>query len=160
MNTRKQLIELFITLNTLLEQKDVTPKFKYASAKNLRKLENNVQTLMYIEAGIENIITSYKQEYKNLIQSYGEVNEIGKFQIDVESSKGKEVKEKIEELNTKYKEDLDKYSESEKKYMELLEGEVVFDFISELHKIAITELPSSTTRKQLDSLLDFNLILE
>lgn len=159
MNTRKELIELFITLNTLLEVKDITAKFKYAAAKNLRKVENNVQTLMYIEAGIENILTSYKQEYKELVQKYGKVNEHGKYQIDIDSKEGEIVKVKIEELNTKYKEDLDKYSENEQKYMELLTGEIEFDFINDLHKIKIEDLPN-VTREQMNSFLAFNLILE
>jgi len=158
MNTRKELIELFITLNTLLEVKDVTTKFKYAAAKNLRKLEDSVQTLMYIEAGIENILTNYKQEYKE-IQKYGKINEHGKYQIDIDSKEGEAAKEKIKELNIKYKEDLDKYSENEQKYRELLTGEVEFDFINELHKIKIEDLPN-VTREQMNSLLAFDLILE
>ena len=160
MNTRKQLVELFIALNSLLEEKDVNDKFKYAAAKNLRKLEKDVQTLMYIEAGIENILTSYKQKYKELVQAYGEMNEHGKYQIDIDSQKGQIVKTKIDELNIEYKEDLDKYSENEQKYMQLLEGEVIFGFVKDLHKINIDDLPAQITKEQMDSFLDFDLILE
>lgn len=156
-NTRQQLIELFVTLNELTDKGNTT--FKYAVTKNLNTLEKSIEPLLYIEAGIENLLKDYKEDYKKIIKKYGRINpETNKSEIDIDSASGKLAKQAIDLLNENYKEVLDNYSENEKKYRELLDSETIFDF--KLHTSNLLDIPMDITKKQMNSLINFNLITE
>lgn len=160
--TRNDVLVLYSTLRTLGDISDANMKFKYAIAKNLRKLQCEVEAIQAATQFKNPRFDEYNKKRLELCKKHAKIDtssgepatKNGKFEFVDGAAFNAEVKE----LQKEYQDAINAFEEQQKNISELIQSKYDDEeckFLDELHKIRLSQIPEAITGSQLEHIMFF-----
>ena len=153
MKTKKQLISLFLSLNTAKTKGGA--KFKYNVLKNIKVIESEIDALRTIETEVADILKTYTEAKNAIISKYGkEVN--GVIAIQPTDENYKVALKEIKALDTQFSAEIELHAAKTKEYAELLDTEIDTEYqFMEIHPEV---LPDDITDVEMEQLMLWEIV--
>lgn len=153
MKTRKQVIELFAALSTSVKKGNA--KFKYATLKNTKLIESEIESLKAIEKEIEETMTGFNEKRNEIIRKYGKETD-GVIAVAQDSKDFKKAVKELDALQIEFKDQIEAQKAKVTDYEALLNEQVEFAF--GFHELTIDNVPDDITDEEMKQLIDWEIV--